>query len=69
MTDAPRSLASTADGGKGGTLLQKRKEVRFEFPATIPVPYEPPGSGISGNINLKKIYREVYFYCSSYIKI
>ena len=28
------------------TLLQKRKEVRFEFPATIPVPHEPPGSGL-----------------------
>ena len=51
------------------TLLQKQKEVRFEFPATIPVPYEPPGSGLSGNINFKKIYREVYFYCSSYSKI
>ena len=33
------------------TLLQKRKEVRFEFPATFPEPYEPPGSGLSGNIN------------------
>ena len=36
------------------TLLQKWKVVRFWFPATIPVPYEPPGSGLSGNINLKK---------------
>ena len=51
------------------TMLQKRKEVRFEFPATIPVPYEPPGSGLSGNINFKKIYRGVNFYCSSYSKI
>ena len=51
------------------TMLQKRKEVRFEFPATIPVPYEPPGSGLSGNINSKKIYRGVDLYCSSYSKI
>ena len=41
------------------TLLQKRKEVRLEFPATIPVPYEPPGSGLLENIKIKKIYREV----------
>ena len=33
-----------------GTLLQKRKEVGFWFPATIPAPYEPPGSGLSMNL-------------------
>ena len=49
----PRGLASEC------TLLQKQKEVRFEFPVTIPVPYEPPGSGLSENIKIKKIYREV----------
>ena len=36
------------------TLLQKRKEVRFWFPATIPAPYEPPGSALSGDIKFKK---------------
>ena len=37
------------------TLLQKQKEVIFWFPATIPAPYEPPGSGLSGNMKNKKI--------------
>ena len=44
------------------TLLQKRKEARFWFPATIPAPYEPPGSGLSENIKIKKIYGGTLIY-------
>ena len=43
--------------GVGSTLHQKRTQVRFWIPATIPAPYEPPWSGLSENIKIKKIYR------------
>ena len=39
------------------TPHQKRTQDRFGIPATIPVPYEPPGSGLSENMKMKKIYR------------
>ena len=41
------------------TPLQKGTQVRFWFPTTIPAPFEPPWSGISENIKIKKIYRGV----------
>ena len=46
----PQQALKMLDRRKASTLLQKWKVVRFWFPATIPVPYEPPGSGLSGNI-------------------
>ena len=42
------------------TLLQKWKVVRFWFPATIPVPYEPPGSRLSENIKMKNLQRGLH---------
>ena len=39
------------------TPLQKVQQVLLWFPATIPAPHELPGSGLSENIKIKKIYR------------
>ena len=39
------------------TPLQRVQQVLLWFPATIPAPYELPGSGLSENIKLEKIYR------------
>ena len=40
-----------------GTPLLKVQQVLLWLPATIPAPYELPGSGLSENIKIKKIYR------------
>ena len=39
------------------TPLQKVQQVLLWLPVTIPVPYELPGSGLSENMKIKKIYR------------
>ena len=40
------------EGGLEVTPLQKVQQVLLWFPATIPAPYEPPGSGLSENIKI-----------------
>ena len=60
----PRKVIDTLERESGDTCCvvewcqctphQKRTQDRFVIPATFPVPYEPPGSGLSENMKIKK---------------
>ena len=51
------------------TLLQKRKEVKFEFPTKIPLPCEQPSNLLSENAKIKMIFLGNHFCYMSYTKI
>ena len=53
----PKKHSPSTNPVNSDTPHQKRTQDRFGIPATIPVPYEPPGSGLSENMKMKKIYR------------
>ena len=48
------------------TLGGKGTQDRFWIPERIPASYEPPGSRLSENIKIKKIYGGTLIYYSSY---